>query len=335
MLKLNLQPTTWNIQQRTMFKIALVDKTHPVLRELLESAGMVCLDCTQLGKEEVIAVLADCRGMVVRSRFVVDADFLQQVAHLDFIARWGVGVEHIDLDAAAQLGIQVFTSPEGSRDTVAEHTMGLLLALLNNLSRADRQVRAGQWIREGNRGIEIKGKTVGIMGYGNMGRAFARRLQGFQARVIAYDRYLTNYADFCAEAVDLDTLWNESDIISLHFPYSIDNHYFVDGAFLDRFAKPIFLINTARGLILHTEDLVTRLKSGQVRGAALDVIEYEETSFAHLNPDALPPAFQYLRQSDNVVLSPHIAGWSFESEEGHGRVLAEKIVVGCGGVVRL
>jgi len=316
-----------------MLRIALTDKTHPVLRELLESAGYACLDCTQLSKEEVIAALAECRGMVVRSRFALDAAFLEQVSHLDFIARWGVGVEHIDLEAAARLGIAVLTSPEGSRDTVGEHTLGLLLCLMNNLSRADRQVRAGQWIREGNRGVEIKGKTVGIMGYGNMGRAFAQRLKGFEARVIAYDRYLNHYGDEYAEAVDLDTLWRESDILSLHFPYSPDNHYYVDGAFLDRFAKPVFVVNTARGLILHTDDLAERLRNGRVPGAALDVIEYEETSFAHLDPDSLPPTFQYLRQSDRVVLSPHIAGWSFESEEGHGRVLAGKIlmlsVVGC------
>jgi D-3-phosphoglycerate dehydrogenase / 2-oxoglutarate reductase len=200
--------------------------------------------------------------------------------------------------------------------------MGLLLSLLNNLSRADRQIRQGQWVREGNRGVELKGKTVGILGYGNMGSAFARKLQGFEARVIAYDKFKTGYGDAFAQEVSLEQLWQEADILSIHIPYSASNHYFIDEAFLARFRKPIYLLNTARGLVLKTSALVGALRSGRVPGAALDVLEYEETSFDEIHAGEHMP---YLLQADNVVLSPHIAGWSFESKRGHAEVLAEKI----------
>lgn len=274
---------------------------------------------------EVLALLPRFHGVVMRSRLRADSEFIDRGANLRFIAREGVGVEHIDMDYAAQKGIAVLTSPEGSRNTVAEHTLGLMLCLLNNLARADRQVRNGQWMREGNRGYEINGKTVGILGYGNMGTAFAQRLQGFGCRVIAYDKYKSDYGDDNAQAVDLPTLQRESDIISIHIPYMPSNHYFINDAFLGAFAKDIFLVNTARGTVLDTAALVKHLQSGHVRGAALDVLEYEETSFEFLHFEALPEPFQYLRSAENVVLSPHIAGWSFESKLGHARVLAEKI----------
>jgi D-3-phosphoglycerate dehydrogenase len=237
-----------------------------------------------------------------------------------------VGTEHIDLVYAAQKGVAVFTSPEGSRDTVAEHALGMLLMLMNKLGKADREVRAGKWLREPNRGVEIKGKTVGILGYGNMGQAFARRLVGLAcAEVIAYDKFRTNYGDDYARSVGLDELQERSDILSIHIPYLPENHHFIDGPFLDRFARDIYLINTARGTVLNTAHLVERMKSGRVLGAALDVLEYEEMSFSQLDLSSLPEPFQYLRRSDQAVLSPHIAGWSFESKAGHARVLADKI----------
>ena len=279
----------------------------------------------EMPREEVLNLLPGFHGVVMRSRLQADREFIDRGANLRFIAREGVGVEHIDMDYAAAKGIAVFTSPEGSRDTVAEHTLGLLLCLMNNLARADRQVRTGQWIREANRGYEIHGKTVGILGYGNMGTAFAQRLQGFGCRVIAYDKYKSDYGDAVAEAADLPTLHRESDILSIHIPYMPANHYFIDDAFLRAFAKDIFLVNTARGTVLDTAVLVKHLQSGHVRGAALDVLEYEETSFEFLHFEALPEPFQYLRRAENVVLSPHIAGWSYESKLSHARVLAEKI----------
>lgn len=306
-------------------KILLIDQPHPFLEEKLTKLNFECLPFYQASKEEIFNVLPECSGVVMRSRFKADKTFIDRGHDLKFIAREGVGLEHIDTEYAALKGIKVLYSPEGSRDTVAEHAIGMLLMLMNKLGAADRQIRAGQWLREPNRATEIKGKTVGIIGYGNMGSALAQRLKGFEANVIAYDKFKFGYADGNAKEVELETIFAESDIISLHIPYSTDNHYFVKDDFLSRFQKKIFVVNTARGMILNTADLVAHLKTGKVLGAALDVLEYEETSFNFLNFEALPEPFQYLTQAENVVMSPHIAGWSVESKYGHARVLAEKI----------
>lgn len=308
-------------------RVLFLNEAHPILAELLTAAGFVCDFDYQSSKDEVAAKLAGYVGIVTRSRFDIDRSLLERGEQLAFVAREGVGTEHIDLAFAAKRGITVLTSPEGSRDTVAEHAMGLLLMLLNKLGVADRQMRKGHRVREGNRGRELKGKTVGIIGYGNMGTAMARRLSGFGVRVLAYDKFRRSYGDDFAEAVDLPTLQRESDIISLHIPYSADNHYFVDGDFLAAFAKPIYIVNTARGLVLDTAALVAAMQAGRVLGAALDVLEYEEGSFERMACEAPPPPLAWLMASDAAVLSPHIAGWSFESKEGHARVLANKILV--------
>ncbi|MBK7408140.1 MAG: hydroxyacid dehydrogenase [Saprospirales bacterium] len=306
-------------------RILFLNQSHPVLQARLQALGFFCEEDLTSSETELESLIAGYTGIVLRSRISIGRKLIDRAENLRFIAREGVGLEHIDTEYAESKGIVVLTSPEGSRDTVGEHALGLLLSLLNNLSRADRQVRQGQWIRESNRGVEIKGKTVGILGYGNMGSAFARKLQGFEARVIAYDKYKSAYGDAYAEAVSLEQLWEESDLLSIHIPYMPSNHYFIDGAFLDRFHKPIYLVNTARGLVLNTADLVSRLQTGKVLGAALDVLEYEETSFEQVSTGDIPAPMQYLLQADNVVLSPHIAGWSFESKKGHAEVLANKI----------
>lgn len=299
--------------------------SEPVLWERLTALGYACCDLQDAPREAVFAALPTAFGIVIRSRFNIDREFLDAAKQLAFVARSGVGVEHIDLDYAAQRNITVFTSPEGSRDAVGEHTIGLLLMLMNHLSRADHQVRRGEWIRGGNRGHEIKGKTVGIIGYGNMGQAFARRLQGFSCEVIAYDKFKTNYGDEYAREVSLEELQSRADIVSLHIPYLPENHHLVNTEYLTAFQHPIWLVNTARGLVVKTTDLVEALENGRVRGAALDVIEYEDQSFVHLDPKQQPPAFQRLLELPNVVLNPHIAGWSYEAEEGHAQTLADKI----------
>ncbi len=309
-----------------VFKILFLDSAHPVLATTLTANGFECHTDTTSTKLEVERFIGEYRGIVMRSRFRIDQSFLEQATNLRFLAREGVGLEHIDVEFAEAKGIKVLISPEGSKDTVAEHALGLLLCLMNNLSRADRQVRAGQWVREANRAVELKGKIVGILGYGNMGKSLAQRLQGFGVRVLAFDKFLTNYGDEFAEEVSLEMLFEEADVLSAHIPYFADNHHFINDAFLKKFKKNIYVVNTARGLILNTAELVENLKSGKVVGAALDVLEYEETSFDKFKLEQLPPAFDYLAQADNVVLSPHIAGWSFESKEKHGRVLAEKIL---------
>lgn len=306
-------------------RVMFIDPAEELLWQSLRDMGYSCHDRLQADRNAILSEIHHYEGIVIRSRLRIDRELLDRAVRLRFVARSGVGTEHIDLDYAAAKGVQVLTSAEGSRDTVAEHTVGMLLMLLNNLARADRQVRQGEWIRAGNRGYELKGKTVGILGYGNMGSALARRLAGFDCRVIAYDRYKTAFGDAYAQEVSLEQLQAAAEIVSIHIPYTPDNHYFVNGSFLDAFRQPIWLINTARGLVLETAALAERLASGQVRGAALDVIEYEDQSFVHLKPASLPAPFQYLLSSPQVVLTPHIAGWSYEAEAGHARVLAAKI----------
>ncbi|RME95152.1 MAG: hydroxyacid dehydrogenase [Bacteroidetes bacterium] len=306
-------------------KVIFTDPTEPGLWQGLTELGYECIAHPQTPRTELLPLLHDAYGIVCRSRLQIDREVLDAAPRLAFIARSGVGLEHIDLEYAAARGVVVLNSPEGSRDTVAEHTVGLLLMLMNNLARADREIRAGNWIRAANRAYELKGRTVGILGYGNMGQATAQRLSGFACRVVAYDKYRTNYGDAYAEAVDLAQLQAEAEILSIHIPYEAANHYFVNAEFLAAFAHPIWVVNTARGLVLDTAALVAALDSGQVRGAALDVIEYEDQSFASFQPLAAPATFQRLLEMPNVVLSPHIAGWSYESEAGHARVLVEKI----------
>lgn len=306
-------------------KVILIDTAHPYLVERLVQLGYETEDHHDTPLDELQPLLGNYFGMVIRSRFTLDAEFLGRCAQLKFIARMGIGLEHIDLPCARSKGILVFNSPEGSRDTVAEHTIGLILGLLHHIQRASLQVRQGQWAREGNKSYELRRRTVGIIGFGNIGSAVAQRLSSFGCRVAAYDKFKTNYAGALAEEVSLETLFREADIATLHIPYEDYNHYFVNRRFLESFRKPIFLINTSRGPVLETAALAEALQSGKVLGAALDVVEYEEQSFSALDVESLPEPFQYLRQADNVVLTPHIAGLSHEVMGAHARVLAEKI----------
>jgi D-3-phosphoglycerate dehydrogenase len=315
---------------RTMktFNLLLIDRSHAVLQELLQQDGRFNLvEGYSFSRERILEAIPAFQGVVLRSRISLDRDFFAQARQLQFVAREGIGLEHIDLQAAAAQGVEVINSPEGSRDIVGEHALGMLLSLLNRIHIADREVRAGLWNREANRGTEIKGKTVGIIGYGNTGQSFARRISGFEARVIAYDKYRENYGDAFAEAVDLSQLQQESDIVSMHIPYDSHNHYFVDQAFFEAFKKPIYFINTSRGLVTNTAALVAAMRAGKVLGAGLDVIEYEDSSFEVMREHAdIPEPLQYLRGSDRTVMTPHVAGWSFESKRKHGEVLAHKII---------
>lgn len=308
-------------------KILLTNKgIHPYLGKQLGKLGYDCeFDYTST-KGEIEAKLHNFYGVVMKSRFKADPTFFKKGKQLKFLARVGVGFEHIAVDSAKQKGIEIILSPEGSRDAVGEHTMGLLLSLFNNLPKGDREIRAGEWVREPNRGIELKGKTVGIIGYGNMGKSFAQRLSGFDVKVIAYDKYLKKYGNKYAKAVSLKTIFKETDILSLHIPYDKHNHYFVNKDFLSKFKKPIYILNTARGLVLNTKAVVKAMKKGKVLGVGLDVLEYEEQSFEAFKGDDLPKPFQYLIKSDRVVLSPHIAGWTMESKLKHAQTIVRKIV---------
>lgn len=307
-------------------KIAFLDKAaHPYLKQALTAAGHEVDELDGVSRLEVLKSIGGYDGLMIRSRLNIDRELLDASGPgFKFVARWGVGTDHIDLDYAKEKGIAVFNSPEGSKHTVAEHTVGMLLMLLNHLGRADRQIRDGGWVRRGNVGTELGSLTVGLIGYGNMGQMTARRLAGFGCRVIAHDKFREDYGDEYAESVTLETLQLEADIVSLHL-FLEGNHYYVNQDWIDAFAKPFYLVNTARGLAVNTADLVAGMESGKVLGAALDVHEYEEQSFVHLDPSELPAPFQYLRDHDNTVLTPHIAGWSAEAEEGHARTLFAKI----------
>jgi D-3-phosphoglycerate dehydrogenase len=313
-----------------MKPILVINKPHDVLLEGLKAKDIPFEEDYNSSYESIKGRLNNYDGLILRSRISLDASFLEAGKHLKFIAREGVGLDHIDTEVCKDLEIPVLISPEGSKDTVGEHAIGMLLNLMNHLTRCSIQVKSNKWLREANRAYELKGKTIGLIGYGNMGQSFARKVSGFEVSVLAYDKYKTDYGDEFAKAVSLDELKKEADIVSVHIPLDEYNEYFINSTFFDDLKKPVFLINTARGLVLQTSALVEALKSGKVLGAALDVLEYEDSSFDKLlNLELLQQEesdYKYLVESENVLLSPHIAGWSFESKHKHGAVLLNKIL---------
>lgn len=306
-------------------KVLFIDNAHPLLSENLTALGFQCDYFEHFARSDYESVIHNYEGVIIRSKIKIDKSFLQKAENLKFIGRVGSGMENIDVSFAESKGIRCINAPEGNRSAVGEHTLGLLLMLLNNLAKADKEVRQGLWIRKGNTGIEIEGKTIGIIGYGNMGSAFAKRLSGFGAKVIAYDKYKFGYADQYVKEAELEELFKYADIVSLHVPLTPETEYMVDEKFIDSFQKPIYLINTARGKVVNTEALVKHLKSGKIKGAALDVLEYENYSFENIENQNIPNTFKYLIDADNVVLSPHIAGWSHESAQKMAEVIVEKI----------
>jgi D-3-phosphoglycerate dehydrogenase len=308
-----------------MIRIAFIDSVHPSLQKELEAAGFRCDMLYTLTNEEIISRLPEYDGAVIRSKFRIEKTIIDEAAKLKCIARAGAGMENIDVDYAESKGIRCLHAPEGNRDAVGEQAIAMLLMLFNNLLRADREVRQGKWIREGNRGIELMGRTVGIIGYGNMGSAFAQRLKGFGVKVLAYDKYKKGFGDDHVKESSLEEIFTEADVLSLHVPLTEETRYMVNDEFINKFRKNIYIINTARGKVLKTDDLVKSLRTGRVAGACLDVLEYEAVSFENIEAAKLPEAFQYLIASDRVVLSPHIAGWTHESNEKIALALAGKI----------
>ena len=306
-------------------KILFIDDTHPVLRQELESLGYSCDEFPGYQRKDFENIIAGYTGIIIRSKIRLDKAILDKAVNLKFIGRVGAGMESIDVEYARAIGIECLNSPEGNRDAVGEHALGMLLSLMNHLNRADQHVKIGKWIREGNRGVEIKGKTIGIIGYGNMGSSFARKLSGFEANVIAYDKYKSGFSDPFVAEVSMDRIFAESDVLSLHVPLTDETHYLVDHQYIDSFSKPVWLINTSRGQVVRTDDLIEGLRSGKVAGAALDVLEYEKTSFEEMDPGNLPESLKNLFSFENVILSPHIAGWTLESKYKLSKVLADKI----------
>ncbi|RKS26547.1 D-3-phosphoglycerate dehydrogenase [Flavobacterium endophyticum] len=306
-------------------KILHIDSNNPLLMNQLQESGFTNHEDFKSSKEEIEAKIQDYHGIVIRSRFKIDKNFLDKAANLQFIARVGAGLESIDCNYAATKNINLIAAPEGNRNAVAEHSLGMLLSLFNKLNQADQEIRSGHWNREKNRGHELDGKTVGIIGYGNMGKSFAKKLRGFDVEVLCYD-ILENVGDANAKQVSLQELQEKADVLSLHIPWTPETDKLVNTAFIDAFEKPFWLINTSRGKNVVTADLVEALKSDKILGAGLDVLEYEKLSFETLfEEDKVPDAFQYLLESDKVILSPHIAGWTFESHEKLAQTIVDKI----------
>ena len=302
------------------------DSNHPTLIQQLEAAGHQNIEAYDQSQEEILQNQHLYDGIVIRSRFKITREFMDAAPNLKFIARVGAGLESIDVEYARKKGIALFSAPEGNRNAVGEHALGMLLSLFNNLNKADRQVREGLWYREANRGVELDGKTVGIIGYGNMGRSFAKKLKGFDTEVIFYD-ILDDLEDENAKQVSLEELQRRADVISLHTPWTPQTNGMVNKDFINSFSKPFWFINTARGKSVVTAHLVEALREKKVLGAGLDVLEYEKSSFEHLFLEGeVPEALQELLLMENVLFSPHVAGWTYESHIKLADTIAHKII---------
>lgn len=305
-------------------RILHLDTNHPLLIDQLNDLGFINEEDYTSSKEEIEAKISAYDGIIIRSRFTIDQQFLDAATNLKFIGRVGAGLENIDCDYAIAKGIELIAAPEGNRNAVGEHTLGMILSLFNKLNKADREVREGKWQREANRGVELKGKTIGIIGYGNMGKAFAKKLKGFDVTVLCYD-IKPKVGDKNCRQVSLEELQSEADVVSLHTPQTPLTLGMINTEFINQFKKPFWFINTARGKSVVTKDLVEALKSGKILGAGLDVLEYEKASFENLFSSNLSEAFQYLIQAENVLLTPHVAGWTIESKEKLAQTIVDKI----------
>ena len=305
-------------------RVLLVDTNHPFLKEGLEELGYTCEEAYTDSKTSLEGKMAAYEGLVIRSRFRIDRNFLDKASRLQFIARVGAGMENIDVAYAQSKGIELINAPEGNRNAVGEHTLGMLLSLFNKLGKASLEISRGLWLREANRGVELDGKTVGIIGYGNMGKAFAKKLQGFEVEVLCYDLQ-QGVGDQYSRQVSLSELQQQCDVLSLHTPYNKASYQMVNEAFIRAFTKPFYLINTARGNAVVTDDLVKGLKEKKILGACLDVLEYEKASFETISKDNTPEDFKFLLENDRVLLSPHVAGWTFESHQKLAQTIVDKV----------
>jgi D-3-phosphoglycerate dehydrogenase / 2-oxoglutarate reductase len=305
--------------------IALIDSVHPLLAERLTAAGHICIDLHTASNKDLMHALAEVEGIIVRSR-QLGAEVLEHAPQLRFVGRVGAGLENIETGWCTAKGIAVYNSPEGNRDGVGELCVMLLLMLLKHAARANEQVHRGLWLREENRGSDLHGRTVGIIGYGHMGAAFAWKLGGFGVRILAHDKYKEGFGSDRVKEVSLEELQRECDVVSLHLPLNAETHHFVDAAFLAGFAKPVHLLNTSRGPVVHTAALLDALDRGTVKGAGLDVLEFERPDLSGLDPSLEPHTLKRLLAHDRVLLTPHIAGVTHEGKLKMADVLATKIL---------
>ena len=306
-------------------RVLHLDSNHPLLLEQLNDLGLVNETNYTVSREDLLKIIHEYDGIIIRSRLPIERELLDAAKNLKFIGRVGAGLENIDVSYAKQKGIFLAAANEGNRNAVGEHSLGLLLSLLNKIQKADKEVRHGEWDREGNRGEELDGKTVCLIGYGNTGKAFAKKLRGFDVEVLCYD-ILGGVGDENARQVGMLEVFQKCDVLSLHVPQTTETIGMLNEEYLKSFQKDIWILNTARGKCIVTKDLVQALKSGKVKGAGLDVLEYEKTSFENMFQDnELPADFEYLVQADNVVLSPHVAGWTIESKIKLAQTIVDKI----------
>nr|WP_299168948.1 2-hydroxyacid dehydrogenase [uncultured Allomuricauda sp.] len=304
-------------------KVLHLDTNHPLLLEQFTQLGFENHEDYTSSKEEVEKKIHLYDGVIIRSRFTLNQQFLDKATNLKFIGRLGAGLENIDIEYAKQKNVFLASAPEGNRNAVGEHTLGMLLSLMNKMTKANREVKKGKWDREGNRGVELDGKTVGIIGYGNMGKAFAQKLKGFDVEIICYD-IIGGVGDDNARQVGIMEFQQRSDIVSLHVPETELTTGMVNKEFINAFHKPFWFLNTARGKCAVTKDLVDGLKSEKILGAGLDVLEYEKKSFENMFVQK-PKAFKFLRKAKNVLLTPHVAGWTVESKEKLAQTVVDKI----------
>lgn len=301
-------------------KILIADYLHPVFKEEAEKLGFECHDMPMISREETLKIIRDYTGIAIRTKFLIDREVIDAGNNLKFIARAGAGMDNIDEEYAVSKGIHCINAPEGNRDAVGEHVIGMLLSLLNKLRNGDQQIRNGVWDREANRGFELKGKTVALIGYGNNGRSLAQKLSGFEVDVIAYDKYKTSFSDQYAREVSMEEIVKHADILSYHIPLTRETRQLFNDEYLFHFRKPIILLNASRGGIVNTKAVIDGLKNGKILAAGLDVLEVEK--FPVLSEQ---PWFTELIENDKVILSPHVAGWSVESYRKISEVLAEKL----------
>ncbi|MDA9819476.1 hydroxyacid dehydrogenase [Salibacteraceae bacterium] len=304
-------------------KVLLVDEVHENLAKKFEGLGWVCQEAYDWSREEVLERIHEYEGMIIRSKFKVTEDLIQRASNLKFIGRSGAGMENIDLLAAREHNIQCFNSPEGNRDAVGEHALGMLLQMFNHLSKADAEVREGIWNRPANRGNELGEKTVGILGYGFMGSSFAQKISGLSCEILAYDKFKSGFGNELIQEVNLEEFKERTEVLSIHTNLTPETRGMVNYHFLKSFKNPLYLVNTARGPIVPLDDLAGALKEGIVLGACLDVLETEGQSFEKMQSS---PGLEELLKSDAVFFSPHVAGWTHESNYKMASVLAGKII---------
>ena len=306
-------------------KVLHLEENHPTLIEGLRALGFQNDAAYNDSLKEIRAKIDQYEGLIIRSKYPIDGDLLARAKKLKFIGRVGAGLENIDVNAVESRNIHLLNAPEGNRNAVGEHALGMLLSLMNRLNLGDAAIRSGRWDREGHRGWELSGRTVGIIGYGNTGKSFAQKLSGFTVKTLCYD-ILDNVGDKFARQVSLEKLQSQCEVISLHIPQTPQTLGMINNKFIANMTHPFWLLNTARGSAVVTVDLVEGLKSKKVLGAGLDVLEYETRSFSTtFNEEELPPALEYLMDADHVLLSPHVAGWTQESHVKLATTIVDKV----------